>query len=212
MEATPLIITHTIAHDEAEGMMRDIEFLARNVYNSSTVISADVLFGWYQRNPSLWWLAKINNRLIGYIYVIPLKKDTFQKTLQLGFDEKLDIIDDAIRNWNDGQSNQYSLYLCSSVVDPLYQKSFVLPIHLLLVQNLLKTLVFYGKSGTIMTEWSAFAVSRVGCHIAQEYYDMTCLARDNHNNSIFYGITNCEHQEVLLQNIQRKLELRKLKI
>ncbi|CAF3660616.1 unnamed protein product [Rotaria socialis] len=209
MEATPLIITHTIAHDEAEETTRDIEFLARKVYNSSTAISVDVLFRWYQRNPSLWWLAKINNRLIGYIFVLPLKKDVFQKTLQLGFDEKLDIIDDAIRNWNDGQNKQYSLYLCSFVVDPLYQKRFDLPIHLLLVQNLLKSLVFYGKSGTGVIEWSAFPVSQVGCHIVQEYYDMTCLARDNHNSSIFYGITNCEHQEALLQKIGRKLELRK---
>ncbi|CAF4144572.1 unnamed protein product, partial [Rotaria sp. Silwood1] len=68
------------------------------------------------------------------------------------------------------------------------------------------TILFYGENQSIVRELSAVAVSKVGCHILEHYFDLKFLINDNHNNSIFYGKTNNQHQQELLQRIRRKLK------
>jgi hypothetical protein len=206
METTSLTITHTIPYEEAEQTMIEIESLAKKVYKSSNVLSSDLLFRWYQCNPFMWWFARENNRLIGYMSAIPLKHEAFLKTLQSDFDEFTNITDDDLRIWNDQVDKNYSIYICSMVINPDYQKRPDLPLYRLIAKHFLESLLFYGKNGSIVTEWSAVAVSEAGCHILQHYFELTCLSRDNHNNSIWYGKTSIEHQEQLLKRILRKLQ------
>ncbi|CAF1334777.1 unnamed protein product [Rotaria sp. Silwood1] len=206
MESKSLTITHKILNEEANQTMIDIELLARKVYNGSIVLSSDVLIRWYRCNPSMWWIAKDNNIIIGYICAIPLKHDAFIKTLQADFDELTDINDDDIRLWNDQYDENYSLYICSIVVHPEYQKRSNVSIFRLIVENFFETILFYGENQSIVRELSAVAVSKVGCHILEHYFDLKFLINDNHNNSIFYGKTNNQHQQELLQRIRRKLK------
>ncbi|CAF1051784.1 unnamed protein product [Rotaria sp. Silwood1] len=206
MDSTSLTITHKILNEEAEQTMIDIELLARKVYNASIVISSEVLIRWYHLNPSMWWIAKYHNCIIGYICAIPLKHDAFMKTLQVEFDELTDINDNDIRNWNDQSNDNYSLHICSIVVHPEYQKRSDFSIFRLLVENFFETILFYGKNGSIVQEWSGIAVSNAGRHILQHYFDLQFLINDNHNNSIFYGKTNNQHQQQLLQRIRTKLK------
>ena len=203
MEATSLTLLHTIPCEEAKQTMIDIESLAKKVYQPSVVLSSDLLFRWYRCNPLMWWFAKENNRLIGYMSAIPLNHKAFLKTLQPEFDEVTNIADDDIRVWNDGVDKNYSLYICSMVVDPDYQKRADVPVYRLIVKHFLESLLSYGKNGSIVTEWSGVAVSEVGCHILKNYFDLTCLTDDEHN-SIWHGKTNNEHQEQLLQRILQR--------
>ncbi|CAF4923877.1 unnamed protein product, partial [Rotaria sp. Silwood1] len=143
MDSTSLTITHKILNEEAEQTMIDIELLARKVYNGSIVISSEVLIRWYHLNPSMWWIAKYHNCIIGYICAIPLKHDAFMKTLQVEFDELTDINDNDIRNWNDQSNDNYSLHICSIVVHPEYQKRSDFSIFRLLVENFFETILFY---------------------------------------------------------------------
>ncbi|UJR18236.1 hypothetical protein I4U23_005136 [Adineta vaga] len=200
-----LSITHRIPSEEAEQTMNEIESLAKKVYQSSIVLSSNLLFQWYQFNPFMWWLAKDNNHLIGYISVIPLKQDAFLKTLQPEFDERTHITNDDMRSWNDGINKNYSIHICSMVVDPDYQKRPNLPVYRLLVKYFLESLLSYGKNQSIVTEWSGVAVSEVGCYLLEKYFDLTLINRDNHNNCIFYGKTNIEHQQELLHRLLQRL-------
>mgnify|MGYP001033278140 CR=1 FL=1 len=199
-------IIHRISHDEAEQTMFDIEMLAKKVYQSSIVLPGTLLYHWYQRNPSMWWIAKINNHLIGYICAIPLNNRAFRKTLQADFDEQKHITNEDIRLWNEDPSDEsYSLYICSMVVDPEYQNRSDLPVFRLLVEHFLESLLFYGKNGSIVREWSGMAVSKGGCHVLKHYFDLTYLFDDDHHNQIWHGLTGIEHQSKLLQRIQQKL-------
>ena len=207
METNSLTIIHTIPYEEAERTMADIESLAKKVYPSSIVLSSDLLFRWYQCNPFMWWCARENNRLIGYMSAIPLKHEAFLKTLQPEFDEFTQITDNHIRVWNDGVGKTYSVYICSIVVDPDYQKRSDLPVFHIMVKHFLESLLQYRKSGSVVTEWSGVAVSEVGCHVLQHYFDLRCLTRDKQLSSAWYGETSREHQEQLLQRLLRKLQL-----
>ncbi|CAF0948466.1 unnamed protein product [Adineta ricciae] len=205
MTTASLSITHIIPPDEAEQTMVDIESLAKKVYQSSIVLSADLLLGWYQRNPFMWWIARENRRFIGYMSVIPVKHEAFLKTLQFDFDERTHITNDDIRTWNDGIDDKYSIYICSMVVDPDYQKHPKLPVYRLIVKSFLESLLSYGENRSVVIEWSGMAVSEAGCYLLQNYFDLTLVDRDHHNNSIFYGKTSIEHQQQLLQRLLRKL-------
>ncbi|CAF1297288.1 unnamed protein product [Adineta steineri] len=207
MDTTSLKITHTIPSEEAKQTMIDIESLAKKVYQSSMVLSSDLLYRWYQLNPFMWWVARDNHRLIGYISVIPLKHEAFLKSLQPEFNEYIDITDDDIRIWNDGFDKNYSLYICSMVVDPEYRQRTDLPIYRLLVKSFFESILFYGKNGSVVTEWSGVAVSQAGCHILQNYFDLTCLNSDNYYHKIYYGKTNIDHQQQQLQRLLTKLQL-----
>ena len=187
--------------------MTDIERLARKVYQSSNVLPSNLLFRWYQCNPSMWWLAKENNHLIGYMCAIPLKNEAFRKTLEQEFNESTSITNDDIRRWNDDCDSDYSIYMCSIVVDPDFRKHSNLPVCRLLIKNFLKSLLSYGNNGSIVKQWSGMAVSEVGAHISQNYFDLTCVNHDMHDNKIWYGTTNITHQRELLERIRSKLQL-----
>lgn len=195
-----------ISNEEAKQTMIEIECLAKQVYESSIVLSWHLLYKWYQSNRSMWWITKHENRIVAYISAMPLKRQAFKKTLQPDFDESANINEGDIRSWNDGIDQDYSLYICSIVVHPDYQKRSDLPVFRLLVKYFLETLVSYGENGSTVAEWSAVAVSEVGCHILQNYFDLQCLSCDNHKNHIFYGITNIEHQQGILQRLIKKLQ------
>jgi hypothetical protein len=206
MDAISLTLLHTIPCEDAEQTMMDIASLARKVYQSSVVLPSDLLFRWYQCNPLMWWFARESNRLIGYMSAIPLRHEAFLKTLQPEFDELRHIANDDIRVWNDGTNINYSIYICSMVVDPGYQKRADLPVYRLIVKHFLESIISYGKNGSIITEWSGVAVSAAGCHILQHYFDLTCVTRDDHNISIWYGKTSSEHQAQLLQRVLQKCQ------
>ncbi|CAF3261635.1 unnamed protein product [Rotaria socialis] len=207
IQATSLAISHTIPYAEAEQTMSDIEVLAKKVYKSSHVAPSDKLLRWYRRNPSLWWLAKDKTCLIGYLCAIPLSHEAFLKTKQSEFNDLTDIADNAIRPWNDGLGSKYCMHIFSFVVDPIYQRRSGSPVHRLILKHFLESLLLYGKSGCIVTEWSALAVSEIGCHVSRSDFDLTLLTHNsNNNNHIFYGKTSSEHQEQLLQRVIQKLQ------
>ena len=184
--------------------MVEIEHLARKAYHSSMALPSNLLLQWYKRNPSMWWLAKENNRLVGYMCAIPLKNEAFRKTLRQEFNESTDITIDDIRTWNDGFDSNYAIYLCSMVVDPDFRTRSDLPICRTLAKYFFESLLSYGKNGSIVKEWSGLAVSEAGRHLSQNYFDLTFVTSDLQNNTIGYAKTNTEHQEELLQRIQQK--------
>lgn len=202
----PLIINNRILDEEAQQTMISIELLAKQVYKSSIVISSEQLLQWYRRNPFIWILARLNDHIIGYMSVIPLKLKAFSKTLKIEYDEIRDIDEDDIRNWNDQSNEPYSLYICSIVVHPQYQKRSDFPVFYLMMKKFLETVLFYSERQIVIEQWSACAVTQAGCHILENYFGMKCIVDDNHQHKIYYGKTNILLFRELLQKLETKLK------
>lgn len=91
--------------------------LASLVYASDTVLSIETLETWYEANKTIFWVALVNQTLVGYISVLPLCDSKFNELYQSDFDEKTIAATDIL------PFESASCFLLSSiVVSPDYRR------------------------------------------------------------------------------------------
>lgn len=95
-----------------------INALAASVYSSAAVLSSATLNSWYEANNLVFWTAHANDKLIGYISVLPLRPDKFDGIFCADFDEK-SILGTDIIDFNCASN----FFISSIVVDPRFRRN-----------------------------------------------------------------------------------------
>lgn len=156
--------------------------LARSVYDKNIVIPLDILKIWFKRNPDIFICVEDtqSKRIVGYISALPLTNDEFKNTLKDDFDETKICIDNILTY---KMPDFIKLYLCSIVVDPVYQKATL--VYKKLFDGAIEFLLKLAERDIFIVELSADAVSKDGERIC-ESISMKKVLVTNHNSSIYH--------------------------
>lgn len=74
-----------ILHEIDISRLQDIQALAASVYSEDVVLPLVVLETWYKKNPNLWWVATVENKIVGYLCVMALTEEAFGYVLVTPF-------------------------------------------------------------------------------------------------------------------------------
>ena len=166
----------------SESDIDEIVRLSKRVYQRKFLLPAHTLKSWHKINPDIFLVAKdekADNKLVGYLVSIPLRKKVYDYTFSADIDEGETPLEDVLRY---DQKSDFFLHFCSLAIEP--SSCFSPQIYKKMLMGFVDLLQELQEKSIYMKEASAHSVSKEGEKICS-FLQMQCAKSFDDGTKIF---------------------------